>query len=75
MAVRAGDSGLDGSHGDYTNNWWNSWLRLRDYKRGALIEERPSGLWHNPTTGSSGSQYRIRITGAGWGLYERQCAR
>jgi hypothetical protein len=47
-------------------------LRLRDYKRGALIEEPSSGSWHDPTTGSSGSRYWIHITGAGWVLYERE---
>ena len=64
--IRAGDQGLAGSYGDYSNIGWNTWLRLRDYKRGALIEERASGSWHNPATGSSGSRYRIHITGAGW---------
>jgi hypothetical protein len=74
-ACAAGDEGLEGSYGDYANIGWNTWLRLRDYKRGALIEERASGSWHNPATGSSGSRYRIHITGAGWALYERERAR
>jgi hypothetical protein len=55
------------ANGDYANIGWNTWLRLRDYKRGALIEERASGLWHNPAIGSSGTRYRINITGAGPG--------
>lgn len=67
-AYAAGDAGLEGSYGDYANIGWNTLLRLRDYKRGALIEERASGSWHNPATGSSGSRYRIHITGAGWAL-------
>ena len=74
-AYAAGDAGLEGSYGDYGNIGWNTWLRLRDYKRGALIEERASGSWSNPATGSSGSRYRIHITGAGWALYEREWAR
>ena len=74
-AYAAGDEGLEGSYGDYANIGWNTWLRLRDYKRGALIEERASGSWSNPATGSSGSRYRIHITGAGWALYEREWAR
>ena len=40
-----------------------------------MIEERASGSWSNPATGSSGSRYRIHITGAGWALYEREWAR
>jgi hypothetical protein len=71
-AYAAGDEGLEGSYGDYGNIGWNTWLRLRDYTRGALIEERASGLWSNPATGSSGSRHRIYITGAGWALYERE---
>jgi hypothetical protein len=74
-AYAAGAEGLEGSYGDYANIGWNTWLRLRDYKRGALIEERASGSLHNPTTGSSGTRYRIHITGAGWALYEREWAR
>jgi hypothetical protein len=74
-AYAAGEEGLEGSYGDYANIGWNTWLGLRDYKRGALIEERASGLWHNPATGSSGSRYRLNITGAGWARYEREWAR
>ena len=74
-AYAARDEGLEGSYGDYANIGWPTWLRLRDYKRGALIEERASGSWSNPATGSSGSRYRIHITGAGWVLYEREWAR
>jgi hypothetical protein len=74
-AYASGDEGLEGSYGDYGNIGWNTWLRLRDYKRGALIEERARGSWSNPATGSSGSRYRIHITGAGWALYEREWAR
>ncbi len=74
-AYAAGDEGLEGSYGDYANIGWPTWLRLRDYKRGALIEERASGSWSNPATGSSGSRYRIHITSAGWALYEREWAR
>jgi hypothetical protein len=75
QAYAAGNEGLEGSNGDYANIGWNTWLRLRGYKRGALIDERASGSWHNPTTGSSGSHDRIHITGAGWVLYEREWAR
>ena len=28
-----------GWYGDYGNMGWNTWLRLRDYKAGPLIEE------------------------------------
>jgi hypothetical protein len=39
-AYAAGEEGLEGSYGDYANIGWNIRLRLRDFKRGALTEER-----------------------------------
>jgi hypothetical protein len=38
-AYAAGDEGLEGEYGDYAHIGWNTWLRLRDYKAGALVEE------------------------------------
>jgi hypothetical protein len=75
LAKAYGNEGLEGSHGDYANIGWNTWLRLRDYKRGALIEERASGSWHDPTTGRRARITGSTSTGAGWVLYEREWAR
>ena len=47
-AYAARDEGLEGSYGDYANIGRPTWLRLRDYKRGALIEERASGFVEQP---------------------------
>jgi hypothetical protein len=65
-AYAAGDEGLEGFYGDYANIGWNTWLRLRDYKWGALVEEHVlSGL----------RDHRLRITAAGRALYEHEWAR
>jgi hypothetical protein len=66
-AYAAGDEGLEGEYGDYARIGWNTWLRLRDYKWGALVEEQHQG-W-------IGSPGRLHITAAGRALYEREWAR
>jgi hypothetical protein len=60
---------------DYGRIGWNTWLRLRDYKWGALVEERQSGWYSNPTTGTSRPVHRLHITAAGRALYEREWTR
>jgi hypothetical protein len=40
-----------GWYGEYGNIGWNTWLRLRDYKDGALIVEYQTKGSYNPTTG------------------------
>ncbi len=57
-AYAAGDNGLE----DYGHIGWGTWLRLREYKWGALICEH---VWEPPRDG------RLRITAAGRALYER----
>jgi len=59
-AYAADDEGLGGEDGDYARIGWNTWLRLRDYKRGALVEEVPGISWCNPPDGPSGTVYRLR---------------
>jgi hypothetical protein len=51
----AGDEGLEGDYGTYARIGWNTWLRLREYKWGALVEEH--GL-------RSPYDHRLRITAA-----------
>jgi hypothetical protein len=70
-AYAAGDEGLDGSYGDYGRIGWNTWLRLRDYKWGALVEERDARGHAGPGIGP----YTPHITTAGRALYEREWAR
>jgi hypothetical protein len=64
-AYAAGDEGLEGEYGDCAHIGWNTWLRLRDYKWGSLIEERDArghvGLGIGP--------YTLHITAAGHRLY------
>ena len=74
-AYAAGDEGLEGEYGDYGRIGWNTWLRLRDYKRGGLVEEVPGISYCNPPAGPSRTVYRLRITSAGRALYEREWAR
>jgi hypothetical protein len=75
-AYAAGDEGLDKEpYGDYGRIGWSTWLRLRDYKWGALVEERASGTDRNDATGTVHTIYRIGITTAGRALYEREWAR
>jgi len=77
-AYAAGNEGVDGSYGVYANIGWNTWLRLRDYKWGALIEERPYAqplLLADQGPLSLGPAYRLHITAAGRALYDREWTR
>jgi hypothetical protein len=49
---------------------WPTWLRLRDCKWAALIDERP-----NPAPLRDGDRYRLHITAADRALYEHEWAR
>ncbi len=64
VSYAASDAGLEGSYGEYAGIGWGTWLRLRDYRGGGLVEER----------GGVG-RYRLTITAAGRRLYEREWAR
>jgi hypothetical protein len=52
-AYAAGIEGVEGEYGYYGRIGWNTWLRLRDYKWVALIEERGG-----PVGGLSPRAYR-----------------
>jgi hypothetical protein len=69
-AYAAGAAGVAGGEGV----GWSTWLRLLDYKWGALVEEARRA----PQPGeysASGTIHLIRITSAGLALYEREWAR
>jgi hypothetical protein len=66
IAFAAGDAGLEGSYGDYGRVGWNTWLRLREYKWGALICEH---VYEPPRDG------RLRLTARGRALYVDQYQR
>lgn len=74
-AYAAGDDGLEGEYGDYARIGWNTWRRLEEYKRGALIEVRRSGWYSNPATATSQATYRLFITAEGRALYASEWAR
>ena len=52
LAYRAGETGLASTgHGYYGNLPWRTWVRLRNYKDGALVEERGGELlWEKRKT-------------------------
>ncbi|MBD2303486.1 hypothetical protein [Nostoc sp. FACHB-190] len=67
-AYQAGDQGIDGggSFGDYTGfSWQWTWLRLRDYPGGGLVEE--VGYWKDGK-----HSYKLVITEAGFEFYKQQ---
>ena len=64
-ACAAGDEGVAGEYGVYGRIGERSWEPLRDYKLGALVEERASGYVRNEATASGWTVYRMWITSAG----------
>jgi len=83
LAYRAGENGLasDG-HGYYGEVPWRTWLRLRDYKAGALVSERGGEwLWSQRKTYVENGRlreyipqtpYRLYVTDFGRAYYERE---
>jgi len=69
-AYAAGAPGVE----DYGAIGWPTWLRLIDYKWGALVEEAHRAPQPGEYSGI-GTTYLIRITAAGRALYEREWAR
>ena len=82
------EGGLQGYLGDYGHIWWSTWLRLRDYKQGALAEtydqRRLVKVWIR--TGKQSPDDRVeqeqwtnehwlRLTAFGIEYYEREWAR
>src|SRR5438270_10899300 len=46
-AYAAGDEGLEGEYGVYAHIGERTWQRLLEYKRGALVEERGTGVFRD----------------------------
>ena len=80
-AYAAGEQGIGLGEDNsiwYAHIGWNTWLRLRDYKGGGLVEERPYPQPPIQTPQgplSVGPAYRLHITAAGRALYEDQWQR
>jgi hypothetical protein len=64
MAFRAGDAGLESTgHGYYGSLAWRTWVRLRNYKAGSLVEERGGDrLWDNSITYVDGAGHLREFT-------------
>jgi hypothetical protein len=67
-AYAAGEEGLEGEYGVYAHIVERTWQRLLEYKRGALVEERPLRHLGYPVR-------RMHITADGRALYHDQWAR
>jgi hypothetical protein len=80
LVYAAGDEGLEKYHGpgrgfgEYGRVSWKTWLRLRDYKAGDLVQERivpgseDLSAYPHPKMG----EYRMYITEFGKQYYERE---
>lgn len=83
LAFKAGGNGLAASgQGCYGNIPWRTWLRLRNYKAGALVTERGGEwLWSQRKTYVEDGRlreyipqtpYRLYVTDSGRAYYERE---
>lgn len=73
-AWKARPAGIMAEYGDYGHISWNTWLRIRDYKAGALIEEyqtwtQVQRATHGDTWMESRPVYWIRLTPFGEQFY------
>jgi len=64
-----------GWYGDYGNVSWNTWLRLRDYKDGDLVEEYITTKPYNQTNARAIDAHWIRLTALGEEYYRENWAR
>ena len=67
-AYAAGEEGLEGEYGVYAHIGERTWQRLLEYKRVALVEERPRKSLGSPVR-------RMHITANGRALYHDQWSR
>jgi len=58
-----------GWYGDYGHIGWNTWLRLRDYKAGALVEEYHTTGPYSPASARTLDTLWIRLTPFGGQYY------
>ena len=66
-AYTAGDEGLEGEFGVYAHMGDRTWLRLLEYKTGALVEERETSEFRDHR-----QVHRMHIIAAGSRLYETE---
>jgi hypothetical protein len=64
-----------GWYDDYGNIGWNTWLRLRDYKAGPLIEESSTWGQYNAQTGYTPQIYWLRLSALGEQFYRENWQR
>lgn len=64
-----------GWYGDYGRIGWNTWLRLRDYKNGALVEEYTTVGEYRSASGGTLDIHWIRLTSLGEQYYKENWAR
>ncbi len=79
-AWKARPAGIMADYGDYGGIGWNTWLRLRDYKAGALIEEYQTWTQvqrstYGQTWPESRPVYWLRLTSFGEQFYWEQWAK
>ena len=74
-AWRARPAGVKSDLGKYGNTGWNTWLRLRDYKAGALIEEYHTSGAYLPHVGYTPNIYWLRLSPFGEQFYRENWQR
>ena len=74
-AWKARPAGVQSENGYYGHIGWNTWLRLRDFKAGALVEEYRTGGLYLAHVGYSTDLHWIRLTPFGEQFYREnwQC--
>src|SRR2546429_4318747 len=65
-------AGVKDENGYYGHIGWNTWLRLRDYKAGALVEEYRTGGPYLAHVGYSIDIHWIRLTPFGEQFYRSE---
>jgi hypothetical protein len=69
-AWKARPAGLKSEYGeDYGHIGWNTWLRLRDFKAGPLIEEYATWGQYNAQTGYTPQIHWLRLSALGEQFY------
>ena len=64
-----------GWYGNYGDIGWNTWLRLRDYKAGPLIEEYQISGQYNASTGARYDLYWLKLSVLGEQFYHENWQR
>ncbi len=64
-----------GWYGDYGNIGWNTWLHLRDYEAGPLLEEYSTWEQYNAQTGHTLHIHWLRLSALGEQFYRENWQR